>query len=93
MSDEDGKICEKYGTWVEKSLYGRKYMGIERATFLIDKEGVLAKVWHKVKVAGHVDEVAEALKALWGRAPGKISQIDHRCRGLPRASSARRGDA
>jgi thioredoxin-dependent peroxiredoxin len=64
VSDTDGKICEKYGTWVEKSLYGRKYMGIERATFLIDKEGVIAKVWHKVKVAGHVDEVAEALKAL-----------------------------
>jgi thioredoxin-dependent peroxiredoxin len=64
VSDEDGKICAKYGTWVEKSLYGRKYMGIERATFLIDKEGVIAKVWHKVKVAGHVDEVEEALKAL-----------------------------
>ena len=64
VSDEDGKICEKYGTWVEKSLYGRKYMGIERATFLIDKEGTIAKVWHKVKVAGHIDEVAEALEAL-----------------------------
>ena len=64
VSDEDGKICEKYGTWVEKSLYGRKYMGIERATFLIDKAGVIAKAWHKVKVPGHVDGVAEALKAL-----------------------------
>ena len=64
VSDADGKICAKYGTWVEKSLYGRKYMGIERATFLIDKAGVVAKVWHKVKVAGHIDEVAEALKAL-----------------------------
>ena len=64
VSDADGKICAKYGTWVEKSLYGRKYMGIERATFLIDKEGTVAKIWHKVKVAGHVDEVAEALKAL-----------------------------
>ena len=52
MSDEDGKICEKYGTWIEKSLYGRKYMGIDRATFLIDKDGVVAKVWHKVKVEG-----------------------------------------
>ena len=49
---------------MQKSLYGRKYMGIERATFLIDKEGVVAKAWHKVKVAGHVDEVAAALKAL-----------------------------
>ena len=64
VSDEDGKICEKYGTWVEKSLFGRKYMGIERATFLIDKAGTVAKVWHKVKVPGHVDEVLTALKAL-----------------------------
>ena len=64
VSDEDGKICEKYGTWVEKSLYGRKYMGIERATFLIDKTGAVAKVWHKVKVPGHVDEVLQAVKAL-----------------------------
>ena len=64
VSDEDGKICEKYGTWIEKSLYGRKYMGIDRATFLIDKDGVVRKVWRKVKVNGHVGEVAEALKAL-----------------------------
>jgi peroxiredoxin Q/BCP len=64
VSDADGKICAKYGTWVEKSLYGRKYMGIERATFLIDKTGMVAKVWHKVKVPGHVDEVLTALKAL-----------------------------
>jgi peroxiredoxin Q/BCP len=64
VSDEDGKICEKYGTWIEKSLYGRKYMGIERATFLIDKEGVVRKIWNGVKVKGHVDEVREALKAL-----------------------------
>ena len=64
VSDEDGKICEKYGTWIEKSLYGRKYMGIDRATFLIDKDGKVAKVWRKAKVAGHVAEVEEALKAL-----------------------------
>jgi peroxiredoxin Q/BCP len=64
VSDEDGKVCEKYGTWIEKSLYGRKYMGIDRATFLIDKAGTVRKVWHKVKVAGHVDEVRDALKAL-----------------------------
>jgi len=64
VSDADGKICEKYGTWVQKSLYGRKYMGIERATSLIDKAGVVRKVWHKVKVAGHADDVAEALKTL-----------------------------
>ena len=64
VSDADGKICDKYGTWVEKILYGRKYMGIERATFLIDKTGTVAKVWHKVKVPGHVDEVLQAVKAL-----------------------------
>ena len=64
VSDEDGKICEKYGTWIEKSLYGRKYMGIDRATFLIDKDGVVRKVWRKVKVPGHIAEVQEALKVL-----------------------------
>ena len=64
VSDEDGKICERYGTWIEKSLYGRKYMGIDRATFLIDKDGVVRRIWRKVKVAKHVAEVEEALKAL-----------------------------
>jgi thioredoxin-dependent peroxiredoxin len=64
VSDEDGKICGKYGTWIEKSLYGRKYMGIDRATFLIDKDGTVRKVWRKVKVPGHVAEVQEALTAL-----------------------------
>ena len=64
VSDEDGKVCEKYETWIEKSLYGRQYMGIDRATFLIDGEGVVRRIWRKVKVAGHVDEVQEALKAL-----------------------------
>lgn len=64
VSDEDGKICEKYGTWIEKSLYGRKYMGIDRATFLIDGNGVVRNVWRKVKVPGHVEEVLAALKAL-----------------------------
>jgi peroxiredoxin Q/BCP len=64
VSDEDGKICEKYGTWIEKSLYGRKYMGIDRATFLIDKTGTVRKIWHKVKVNGHVEEVRDALKGL-----------------------------
>ncbi len=61
ISDEDGSICEAYGTWVEKSMYGRKYMGIDRATFLIDAEGKIRKIWRKVKVKGHVEEVlAEA---------------------------------
>ena len=63
-SDEDGSVCEAYGTWVEKSMYGRKYMGIERATFLIDKDGVVREAWRKVKVPGHVDAVLEAAKAL-----------------------------
>ncbi|TWT00676.1 thioredoxin-dependent thiol peroxidase [Reyranella sp. CPCC 100927] len=64
VSDTDGKICEKYGTWIEKSLYGRKYMGIDRATFLIDKTGTVRKVWRKVKVPGHVEAVLEAAKGL-----------------------------
>ena len=63
-SDEDGKVCEAYGTWVEKSMYGRKYMGIERATFLIDEKGVIRNVWRKVKVGGHVEAVLDAAKAI-----------------------------
>lgn len=63
-SDEDGDVCETYGVWVEKSMYGRKFMGIERATFLIDGKGKVRKVWRKVKVAGHAEEVLEATKAL-----------------------------
>ena len=63
-SDEDGKVCEAYGTWIEKSMYGRKYMGIDRATFLIDAEGKVRKAWRKVKVPGHVAEVLAAAKAL-----------------------------
>ena len=64
VSDEDGKICEKYGTWIEKSLYGRKYMGAERATFLVDAKGVIAEAWHKVKVPGHVEAVLAAARSL-----------------------------
>jgi len=63
-SDEDGKVCEAYGTWVEKSMYGRRYMGIERSTFLIDGKGVIRNVWRKVKVPGHADEVLKAAEAL-----------------------------
>jgi peroxiredoxin Q/BCP len=63
-SDEDGTVCEAYGTWIEKSMYGRKYMGIDRATFVIDGTGVIRNVWRKVKVPGHVDEVLAAAKAL-----------------------------
>lgn len=64
ISDDDGSICDSFGTWVEKMLYGRKYMGIERATFLIDGKGVVRKVWRKVKVAGHVEDVLESAKSL-----------------------------
>jgi len=63
-SDESGAVCEAYGVWVKKSMYGREYMGIERATFLIDKAGKVAKVWRKVKVAGHAAEVLAAVKGL-----------------------------
>ena len=63
-SDVEGKVLETYGVWVEKSMYGRKYMGIERATFLVDEKGVVRGVWHKVKVPGHVDAVLAAAKAL-----------------------------
>ncbi|UZW56958.1 thioredoxin-dependent thiol peroxidase [Sphingobium sp. JS3065] len=63
-SDEPGAMCEAFGTWVEKSLYGRKYMGIERATFLVGADGKILRVWPKVKVKGHAAEVLEAAKAL-----------------------------
>ena len=63
-ADVDGKTVEAYGVWVEKSMYGRKYMGIERATFLIDPQGKIARVWRKVKVPGHAAEVLAAAQAL-----------------------------
>ncbi len=63
-SDESGAVCEAFGVWVEKSMYGRKYMGIERASFLIDANGKIAQIWRKVKVPGHAAAVLEAAKAL-----------------------------
>ena len=63
-SDPDGVACEAWGVWVEKSMYGRKYMGIERATFLIDAAGRVVRAWHKVKVPGHAAEVLAAAQAL-----------------------------
>jgi peroxiredoxin Q/BCP len=63
-ADTEGAVCEAYGTWIEKSMYGRKYMGIDRATFVIDGAGAIRNVWRKVKVPGHVDEVLAAVKAL-----------------------------
>lgn len=63
-TDADGAACEAFGTWIQKSLYGRKYMGIDRATFLIDPEGRIARIWRKVSVPGHVEAVLEAARAL-----------------------------
>src|SRR5690606_41538613 len=62
--DEEGDGTEAFGVWGEKSMYGRKYMGIQRATFLIDGEGIVRRVWPNVKVPGHVDEVLEAVRSL-----------------------------
>lgn len=64
LSDEDGALCEAYGVWVEKSMYGRKYMGIDRSTFIIDGAGNIRHAWRKVKVPGHVDAVLAAVKTL-----------------------------
>ena len=64
LSDETKETLEAYGVWVEKSMYGRKYMGVERTTVLIDGEGKVAKIWSKVKVPGHASEVLEAVRAL-----------------------------
>ncbi|MBI1314014.1 thioredoxin-dependent thiol peroxidase [bacterium] len=66
LADEDHSVCEKYGVWVEKSMYGRTYWGVQRATFLIGKDGKIARVWPQVKVAGHVEEVAAAVAELNG---------------------------
>jgi len=63
-SDEDGSVCEDYGVWVEKQMYGKKYMGIERATFVIGPDGKVAHEWRKVRVPGHVDAVLQAVKTL-----------------------------
>lgn len=62
-SDAEGDVCERYGVWTEKSMYGKTYMGIERSTFLIGSDGKVIREWRKVKVPGHVDEVLEAVKS------------------------------
>ena len=61
-SDTEGTVCEAYGTWVEKQMYGKKYMGIERSTFLIDSDGTVLQEWRKVRVPGHVEAVLEAVR-------------------------------
>jgi len=63
-SDEDGAVIESYGSWILKKLYGREYMGIDRSTFLIDKNGILTQIWRKVRVKGHVDAVLEAAQLI-----------------------------
>ena len=63
-SDESKAVAERYGTWVEKSMYGRKYMGMERSTFLVDKAGKIAKIWRKISVAGHAEAVLAAAQGL-----------------------------
>jgi len=63
-ADEEKTVAEAYGVWVEKSMYGKKYMGVERSTFLVAADGTIAKAWRKVKVPGHVEEVLAATKAL-----------------------------
>lgn len=64
IADEEGTLCDDYTVWVKKKLYGREYMGIERATFLIDKNGVIKNIWRNVKVDGHVEEVLATVKSL-----------------------------
>ncbi len=63
LADTDQTLCKSVGVWVEKSMYGKKYMGVERTTFLVDEQGIVSRVWNKVKPAGHAAEVAEAVKA------------------------------
>jgi peroxiredoxin Q/BCP len=64
LASDNADVCESYGTWVEKNMYGKKYMGISRDTFLIDASGTIRKIWRKVKVEGHVSEVLTTVKAL-----------------------------
>jgi peroxiredoxin Q/BCP len=63
-ADFDNNVCEQFGVWVEKSMYGRKYMGIQRATFLSNEKGIITNVWEKVKVPGHAEDVLEAVKKI-----------------------------
>ncbi len=65
ISDSEAELCEKFGVWKEKSMFGKKYMGIERSTFLIDAKGMVKKIWRKVKISGHVDQVLLEAKNLF----------------------------
>ena len=64
-SDIEGKVCEDFGVWVEKSMYGKKYMGIERSTFLIDEKHIIKKIWRKVKVKEHVSQVIDEINTIF----------------------------
>jgi peroxiredoxin Q/BCP len=64
LADEDKKACQLFDVWKEKSMYGRRYLGVERSTFVVDEQGVLRREWRKVKVAGHADEVLDAVRDL-----------------------------
>ncbi|MCH2547584.1 MAG: thioredoxin-dependent thiol peroxidase [Alphaproteobacteria bacterium] len=64
LLSDDAEVCERYGVWVEKSMYGKKYMGIERSTFLIDTNGKISHIWNKVKVSGHAQDVLDCVKSL-----------------------------
>ena len=64
-ADFENDVCEQFGVWVEKSMYGKKYMGIQRSTFLTNEQGVITNIWEKVKVPGHAEEVLEAVKKLY----------------------------
>jgi peroxiredoxin Q/BCP len=71
LADPDHTVAEKYGVWVEKSMYGRKYMGIERSTFVIDPAGKIAAMWRKVRVPGHIEEVLQSLGGPSDAKPGR----------------------
>ena len=62
LADIDGEVCAKFNTWVEKSMYGKKYMGIARQTFLVDTNGIITKIWPNVKIPGHVEDVIKSIK-------------------------------
>ena len=63
LADVEGQVCNKFGCWVEKSMYGKKYMGVARRTFLVDTKGIIIKIWPDVKIAGHIEDVIKSIKS------------------------------
>ena len=90
LSDENGNACELYGTWVEKSMYGKSYMGIERCTFLIDESGVIRAIWRKVSVPGHVAEIASAIS---GKSPANSNVVPLKTKPAAKKSTAKKSGA